>query len=328
MHYVLFGLRVRVSCRLPGLMAVPSFPAQEAQVCICLGSSVDFPPVCDTSQLWYQSSPQRGNPPLLTIWQHTDPAAFYFRYGDGTEFLVDASGQWIRGQWPPTLTLEDLTTYLLGPIFGFVLRLRGAISLHASVIALDDRAVALVGPARAGKSTTAAAFARQGYGILTDDVAPVFARDGRWYVQPSYPHIRLWPDSAQALFTASPTVLAPLTPNWDKRYLDLTQPAHRFFAQPLPLAGVYFLQKRLPELATPRIEAIGRREGLLALVANVYATYLLNKTNRAHELGVLHRLGSQVPLRRLTPPADLAKLPGLCDAILLDAATIPASSGH
>jgi serine kinase of HPr protein (carbohydrate metabolism regulator) len=55
-------------------------------------------------------------------------------------------------------------------MMGFVLLLRGCISLHACAVAIDDRAVAIVGPAGAGKSTTAAALADQGYSILAEDV--------------------------------------------------------------------------------------------------------------------------------------------------------------
>lgn len=207
-----------------------------------------------------------------------------------------------------------------------MLRLRHYVSLHASVIAVDDHAIALVGQSRAGKSTTAAAFVRRGYTILTDDVAPLLERNGTWHIQPSYPHIRLWPDSAHALFTTLPPAVAPLTPNWDKYYLDLAQMASSFAAQPLPLAGIYFLQKRLPSLATPRIEAMGRREGLVTLVMNVYGTHLLGKLDRAYELQVLQRLEAHVPLRRLTPPADLAKLPVLCEAIVQDAAALRTAS--
>ena len=41
---------------------------------------------------------------------------------------------------------------------GFVMLLRGIVCLHASAIAIDDEAIALLGPAGSGKSTTAAAF--------------------------------------------------------------------------------------------------------------------------------------------------------------------------
>ncbi|HEY0729444.1 MAG TPA: hypothetical protein VGD38_15295, partial [Pyrinomonadaceae bacterium] len=92
---------------------------------------------------------------------------FYrFAYADNTEFVVDHQGREIWTTWPEPLTLEDTATYLLGPVMGFVLLLRGLVSLHASAIVVDGAAIALVGPAGAGKSTTAAAFSARGFSVL------------------------------------------------------------------------------------------------------------------------------------------------------------------
>ena len=84
------------------------------------------------------------------------------RYADGCEYHVDAAGTRVACTWPAHFTVEDAATYLLGPVFGLVLRLRGIPSLHASAVALGDRSVAMCGPAGTGKSTTAAALAARG----------------------------------------------------------------------------------------------------------------------------------------------------------------------
>src|SRR5205085_1986600 len=112
-----------------------------------------------------------------------------------------------------------------------------------SAVALGNRAVALLGPAGAGKSTTAAAFARRGYPLLSDDVVPIWVRDGLFVVPPAYPCLRLWPASVAALYGAA-DALPPLTPTWDKRCLDLTQGGCRFQQHPLPLAAIYVLGER------------------------------------------------------------------------------------
>src|SRR5439155_24208272 len=111
-------------------------------------------------ELWYTSPDQddRGSP-NLTAWKMARQAYFKLHYSDGTEFIIDRKGTEVWCVWPDTLTLEDAVVYLLGPVLGFVLRLRGITCLHASAISVGDRAVVLLGPAGAGKSTTAAAFA-------------------------------------------------------------------------------------------------------------------------------------------------------------------------
>src|SRR5262249_61728973 len=119
-----------------------------------------------------------------------------------------------------------------GPIFGFLLRLRGVTCLHASAIAVDGRAIALIGPPGAGKSTTAAAFTQQGYPALSEDVVALCDLGDSFLVPPGYPLILFVPGSVQALF-GSKDALPPLTPNWDKRYLDLTPNCFSLLPHPL-----------------------------------------------------------------------------------------------
>jgi hypothetical protein len=99
----------------------------------------------------YISPFQEGNgEPALVVWSDGDGRFFRLRYADGTQFLVARTGNQVWATWPEPLTLDDTATYLLGPILGLVLRLRGTVCLHASAIALGGRAVVLVGAAGAG----------------------------------------------------------------------------------------------------------------------------------------------------------------------------------
>ena len=155
-------------------------------------------------------------------------------------------------QWPENFTVQDAATYLLGPIFGFLLRLRGVVSLHASGVMIGDHAVALVGPAGAGKSTTAAAFAQCGYPVITDDVFALKDSGGRFFVEPGYATLRLWPDSVEAL-CGSPHALPLITPNWDKRYLDLRSADFQFANSRVPISAIYVLGERRQDAGAPDI---------------------------------------------------------------------------
>jgi hypothetical protein len=114
----------------------------------------------------------------------------------------------------------------------------------------------------------------------------------------------------------SETHLPRLTPNWDKCYLDLTGGA--FHAEPLPLAAIYHLGERRHDTRAPFVEPLDRSEGLLSLIANTYATKLMDRQMRAREFELLTRVLNNVPLRRVTPHADPARIPELCDTILKD----------
>jgi hypothetical protein len=194
------------------------------------------------------------------------------------------------------------------------LSLRGTTSLHAGVVALAGRAVAFAGAEGAGKSTLAAAFAQRGERVLGDDIAPLVDCGAHFEVQPSYPRIRLWPESVKFLF-GSADALPRISSSWDKRFLQLD--CDGFSNQPLPLAAIYLIGNR-EEAAAPRIEPIERRDALLALVRNSYAGRLLDRAQRGREFELLARLVETVQVRRLIPSRDPTRIEALCELITAD----------
>lgn len=269
---------------------------------------------------WYTSSDTEDGRPTLQVWDVNSGKYYYFRYGDGIEFVVDRLGTEIWANWPENLTLEDAATYLLGPILGFIQRIRNIVCLHASAIAISGRAVVLVGNPGSGKSTTAAAFAQQGYAILSDDVVPLVDHDGIFLIQPAYPRIRLWDSSVFALFGSANALprLVPTHPTWNKRYLDLNQWGYNFQQKPLPLAAIYYLNLRSDNPLCPYIEPMPVQEQLMTLIANTYTNYLLSKDLRAKEFELLGRLVECIPVRQITPSTNLEHLPQLIKIILQD----------
>ncbi|HEU4510766.1 MAG TPA: hypothetical protein VFR78_21225 [Pyrinomonadaceae bacterium] len=311
----IYGLGVISNKAIPG---VPVSPITAADVRISFGSLPEW--VREDTQLETSYvadyNDDCGNP-MLRVFRVRDGAYYRFSYADRTEFVLDHGATEIWADWPEPLTLEDAATYLLGPIMGFVMLLRGVVCLHASAIAIGDEAIAVLGPAGSGKSTTAAAFSERGYRVLAEDVVTLDDHGRKFLVRPAYPCIRLWPSSVKALY-GSETHLPKLTPNWEKRYLDLTERPEQFQSRPLPLAAVYQLGERSNSAAAPFVEPVDRAEGLISLVANTYATKLMDKQMRAREFEVLTRVLRHVAVRRVTPHTDPARIYELCDSILND----------
>jgi len=318
MFYSLYGLRLEANTSIPGLTAFICDESPDVRVWLA-----ETPPRLDyvtklSQDIYYRSSHQNEHgQPLLTVQRVLGGNYFRLTYADNTAFLIDRVGTEIWSTWPDTLSIEDTAVYLLGPILGFALRLRGVTCLHASAVAIGEHAIALLGTAGAGKSTTAAAFARLGYAVLSEDVVALEDSRSGFSVQPGYPHIRLWPTSAEILYR-SPDALPPLTPNWDKRYLDLVESGYAFQDSPLPLAAVYVLGQRCPDPEAPFVEEISAREALMTFVENTYGNYLLEPAMRAKEFTVLSRLVERVPIRRVNPHVDPDRLLRLCHAILDD----------
>jgi hypothetical protein len=321
MAYYAFGLSLGANIPIPGLISSPL--TGEIDVKVWLKSVPNWleDKLASQQAIRYSSPCQdEQGKPTLRVWEIAG-GYFHLVYSDATEFIVNRSGTEIWARWPDELTLEDTATYLLGPVMGFVLILRGITCLHASAIAFDNKAIAMLGPRSAGKSTTAAAFARLGYSVLTDDVVAIADHGDSFLVQPGYPRLRLWPDSVNALFGES-DALPLLTPNWDKRYLDLMSQDYKFQQKSLPLAAVYILGDRSDDPVSPSVQSVSANIGMMALVANTYATYLKDKAMRAQEFDLLSRMLNHVPLRHVTPHADVAYLSRLCEIIIDDFQTV------
>lgn len=311
----LYGLGVQSSVALAALAGLA--PASRVDVRISLGSM----PAQGEAQAWheYYASPARNERGVhhVRVSRRRQPDLYRVEYEDGTRIFVDGSGSNIWALDAEGATLEDTATYLLGPTLGFVLRLRGITCLHASVVAIDGRAIVLAGPSGFGKSSLAAAFAKRGFPVLGDDVAALADRGDCFAAWPAYPRIRLWPGSVEALF-GSPDALPRITPTWDKRFLALDGERFQFEARALELGAIYLLGDRDAGIGGPRIEAIGGHEALMGLVGNTYATYLLDKPMRARELDVLSRLAASTRIRRAIPAGEFARIGELCDAIEAD----------
>lgn len=316
--HVIYGLRLTSNLALPGLSCAEN-DVGPCDLNVHLKEAPAVPPltlvptrVFHTSQ-WTDVHEQ----PVLRVGVLRGGEYFGFFYSDGVRVVIDRRGSEVWADWPENYCLEDACTYLLGPVMGFILRLRGVVCLHASAVAIGDQAIALVGLPGAGKSTTAAAFGQCGFPVLSDDVVALAERKEYFFVQPGYPRVNLWPDSVRKLF-GSEDALPRITPTWDKRYMALGENTFPFASRPLPLRSIYFLSG--PEVSTGLvIEKLAGSEAFITLVANTYVNYLLDHDMRAREFDLLSRILTTVPLRRVWPAADSWAISALCETIAADA---------
>src|SRR5215469_4124866 len=310
-------------------MALPGLPlrldSNAYDIQIRLKEWVTFPATFPEGMEVLYASPEDAAPgqPNLRVCLLPGGDYFGFFYRDEVRFAVERHGREVWGDWPENYSLEDACTYLVGPVLGFVLRLRGVTCLHASAVAVDGQAIALVGSPGAGKSTIAAAFAQHGFSVISDDVVALAEGGENFQVQPGYPRLNLWSDSVRALF-GSDEALPRITPTWDKRYLGLGGNGFGFASSPLPLGAIYVLGTREGDLTTPLIDDIVGSNALGALVTNTYVNYLLDREMRSREFDVLTRLVVRIPIRRVRATADYSAVLDLSEAIANDARQVMA----
>jgi hypothetical protein len=320
-NYVAYGLCL--SSNLPVVGLLPSSSIGLPDVQIRLG---DLPNASSSNRfaakLRYASAlrAQTGQPELQ-IWDVDDGEFLRLQYSDGVVFWLDRTFTTLWAHWPTGSSLQDASSYLVGPILGLLLRLRGIVCLHASAVSINDRAVVFVGSEGAGKSTTAAAFARRGCGVLSDDIVPLIECGDGFQTVPACPRINLWPDSA-ALLYGSPDALPSISLDWDKRCLSLGKAeGAQFEERPLPLGAIYVLGESAggPEKG---VEIISQKAALMMLVGNTYATNFLDAKQRAEEFEVLSRVVATVPVRKINRRREAAEVDGFCAAIQRDFAGV------
>jgi hypothetical protein len=323
--YTAFGLTLQSDLEIPGLAVASADTCTNPDVTFYLGVS---PPGNDPSVveslLFTSSFTDETGEPAFRIWKN-ECSLYRMAYSDGHEFWFNTSGTEIWAAWPSSSRLEDSFSYLLGPVFGLVLRYRGVTCLHASAAALGGSVAAFVGDAGAGKSTTVAALVSNGWTVLADDVVALLPRGESYWVPPAYPFLCLWPESA-ALIGRSADSLPQFTPSWDKRCLSLNSRGGEFGQEPLPLRAIYILAGTASPTKRFAIEPLTPREALIHLVSNTYGNRILDRDMRANEFDVLGRLLPKVPVRRLFARQEHTDFEQLCRFIGDDFRSVASNS--
>jgi len=311
--YTAFGLSLRSSQTIPGL--TPSdHRSSSPDIDIHLASQpVVLEPTTESRDELYYISPEtdeRGEP-AFRIWRTADKALLRMDYFDGVRFWLRRDGTAVWCTWPADFTVRDAAVYLLGPILGVLLRLRGVTCLHASAVVLGDQVVAFAGPPGAGKSTTATALGCRGHAIISDDIVAIEERDGEFFVFPAHPYVCLWPESVEMLYGKQKSIPG-FAATWDKGRMSLAEHDLRFQEQPVRLGAVCLLGERASagaSVAEPR----SPRESFVGLIADSYGTNLLEQEMRVKEFELLSRLVRRVPIWALH--AGDGKLQELCTFI-------------
>lgn len=213
------------------------------------------------------------------------PGAGAFLVRNGSEIVVDPM---------PRADDRALRMAIVGPLLGVILSQRGRFVLHASTVVIDDVAVAFAGPSGRGKSTLTAALARAGYPLVADDMTVIDTVQRPPLVQPGFPRVKLWPDSAGAL-DERVEELPLIHPEIAKRSLELRDAFH---AEPVPLRRCYILEDGDSEA----IEEIPPREAIFTLVRSTYQAAWMHETGASgrnlQHCGDLVRSGVVRRLRR------------------------------
>jgi hypothetical protein len=233
----------------------------------------------------------------------------YFHGAEWVEFVVDEHGKKVSVARGPTVLLEEAAGLLLGPVFSCVLAQRGLTCVHAAVIAIDGKVIALVGPSGAGKSTTALALVQRGGRLVSDDVAVLTQSGGSITVAAGAPRLKMCPDAARSLLGSH----EPLEPTWSDRY---SMAPKRFVRVPsgdvAPGEGghvldiLYVLTPWSGANDEPSLRPLTPAQALVKLMAHRHMAQALQATADQRDFELLARLAEAAPACDVLRPAGLA----------------------
>jgi hypothetical protein len=302
---------------------------------LCLSSSVALPQLgqCDRRQADLIFTGRTGMPsprstliqPLYESIQHTPSGETLARFYESgqvqwlsitgvADFRLNAANGTLDGYLDSKAPRELVHQWLLGTVLAYVLEARGTRCLHASTVAIDNRAIAFLGECGGGKSTLAAAFVSQGIPLLTDDVLPLRQTSDCIMATPSYPEMRLQRDAAQ-FFGWDISVLPRVVPFADKVRISLNDHNGRFCPIPQPLTAIYVPTQANPD-APLSFERLSPQEALFSLIRHAFCARLLNSRLQRDQLESYAQVATSVPVYRITYPRGLHHLPTVVEALI------------
>ncbi|MGX2961400.1 aldolase [Peribacillus sp. JNUCC 23] len=253
----------KVAYKAFGLSIISEIPLPELPH---IDNKVDFIDIeikiGNLSNLWFDLSDKQNEFVIsenLVMFQFPNIATFSVQ--EGKTIIVS----------PMAEEDEDMIRLvILGTCMGVLLMQRKIFPLHGSAVAIDGKAYAFIGDQGAGKSTLATTFLNRGYQLLSDDVIALsFSKDDIPFVAPAYPQQKLW----QKSLTEFGMETSQYRSIYGRETKFCVPVQSQYFADPLPLAGVFELVKS--ENTEIEIRRIEKLERFHTLFSHTYRNFLI-----------------------------------------------------
>lgn len=288
-RYTAFGLTIEADMDLPELTAAPRDVSTDVTIS---GTSLPLPP---------------GDTSFDDRFIEYSKDSTYFFWPDVGAFMV-SDGRHIQYDRLPECGEDTLRLPLLGICIGTLLHQRRILTLHASAVEIEGRAVAFIGWKGTGKSTTAAALLTRGHTLLTDDVLALDLAQSVARVRPAFPQLKLAPSAIEALGDDLPEIPADLPPHTKR--LVRTAPASA--TESVPLQRIY----AIVDGESFACEPLTHREAFLTVLSQTYAArFVGTEGTRGWHFEALSRLLQRVPVYVLRRPRRLDQLGALASHI-------------
>ena len=245
---------------------------------------------------------------------HRTDDGLLLRFPGLADFEIKEGWQQIRVRPVPGVGEETLRHLLLDQVLPRVLAQAGRIVLHAGGVQIGSAAMAFVGDTGSGKSTLTASFHSSGYPLLSDDGLVLSQEGNVTLATPTYPSLRLWPDSVTRLYEQTPT-LAPMAHYSAKQRVMVSDEADSNVA--CKLAAIFVLtNKRDTRSAEITLTQLSPADACMAIIRNTFQLDVTDRGRAALLFSAASSMARQLPVFSVGFPWDYSRLPEARDAIL------------
>lgn len=264
-----------------------------------------------------------------SVWRSIGrlPDGLLVRFPNLADFAISGDGRRINCRPHADIAQETIHHLLLDQVIPALLAHEGELALHAGGVASDRGAIVFLGESGRGKSTLCASFNQAGFPLLGDDFLLLRADGNGFAVVPSYPGLRLWPDSRAALAwnESDTTSMAHYT---TKERLDLVVHDLPFRSDPLSVTTLFALTPPTERSGTKRIriQRLPPREAYMTLLNSAFQ---LDVSDRERNRRLFQQIANAVDglnIYSLAYPREMSILPDVRAAVLTHLATDQAAT--
>ena len=222
-----------------------------------------------------------------------------FRIIDGKEIF------WIRDN--PSIDDKDIKIFLLGTVMSCILMQRNLFLLHGNVLEKNNRAIICLGNSGAGKSTSAYFLMKNGWKILSDDIAAI---NQKGQIFPGIPRIKLWEDAIDE-FNIDKSNLQTIRRGHKKYLLDysLINTSNKI----CQLKNIYIINRTLKTYSHGEslLENITSQKSKTLLIRNhIYRKRLIRALNKEKDYFIfIAYIQKQIQLNLLNIPEGINNFP-------------------